>query len=47
MPFVWSDVSKMLPQHRRPDDNPKKLSHNTETPKNPRRVWTFKKLEPV
>jgi hypothetical protein len=27
--------------------NPQKLSHNSETAENPRRVWTFKKLEPV
>jgi hypothetical protein len=24
--------------------NPQKLSHNSETPENPRRVWTFKRL---
>jgi hypothetical protein len=29
------------------DTNPQKLSHNAETAENPRRVWTFKKLEPV
>jgi hypothetical protein len=29
------------------DGNPHRLSHNTETADNPRRVWTFKKLEPV
>jgi hypothetical protein len=29
------------------DANPQKLSHNAETENNPRRVWTFKKLEPV
>jgi len=28
------------------DGNPQKLSHNAETAENPRRVWTFKKLEP-
>jgi hypothetical protein len=28
------------------DGNPQKLSHNAETADNPRRVWTFKKLEP-
>jgi hypothetical protein len=28
------------------DTNPQKLSHNAETADNPRRVWTFKKLEP-
>jgi hypothetical protein len=26
--------------------NPQRLSHNAETAENPRRVWTFKKLEP-
>jgi hypothetical protein len=26
--------------------NPQRLSHNGETPENPRRVWTFKRLEP-
>jgi hypothetical protein len=26
--------------------NPQKLSHNAETPENPRRVWTLKRLEP-
>jgi hypothetical protein len=31
--------------HTRSGD-PQKLSHNSETADNPRRVWTFKKLEP-
>jgi hypothetical protein len=31
--------------HTRAGD-PQKLSHNAETAENPRRVWTFKKLEP-
>ena len=26
--------------------NPQRLSHNHETPENPNRVWTFKKIEP-
>ena len=26
--------------------NPQRLSHNAETPENPPRVWTFKRLEP-
>jgi hypothetical protein len=29
------------------DGNPQRLSHNHETPENPNRVWTFKRLEPV
>jgi hypothetical protein len=24
--------------------NPQRLSHNSETPENPRRVWSFKRL---
>jgi hypothetical protein len=38
----YGDESRV---HER-DGNPQRLSHNAETAENPRRVWTFKKLEP-
>jgi hypothetical protein len=40
---AWGDDSRL---HTR-DGNPQKLSRNAETAENPRRVWTFKKLEQV
>ena len=36
----WGDDSRL---HTR-DGNPRKLSHCHETPENPPRVWTFKRL---
>jgi hypothetical protein len=39
----WGDDSRL---HTR-DGNPQKLSHNHETPENPPRVWTLKKLADV
>ena len=39
----YGDDSRLHTRNR----NAQKLSHNCETAENPRRVWTFKKLEPL